>query len=309
VTEIVDPVVDATLATQLSEAGIEMADFREALRRDVTRTKLSEAVTAQYLAPGPQREVSEIYLSEDPNETLDGAVKVRHILYSPTDDPADAADLDEADPKWAAAKAEADATYARLQEDPALFDSIAREESDEGIAAVSGGKLGYYADDGQLDQAFADAAFAPGLEPGDLLAPVRSSFGWHVIQFMHGPTDAEWVETLRSQIKDGTITFAEAARDNSDNPEAAEGGRLGWIGKGQLDEEREAAIFAAPVGSPSEALVIEGDGIHVYLVEREETREPDAAQREVIESSAFSRWYATEKDNAVITREALATGV
>ena len=307
VTDIVEPVTDATLASQLDEAGISMADFREALRRDVTRTKLNEAVVAQYLAPSPQREVSEIFLQEDPNETLDGAIKVRHILYSPNDDPEGAQTLAADDPAWATAKADADAAYAKLQADPSLFDATARAESDEG-AEATGGKLGYYADDGTLDQGFADAIFEPGLTPGQLLAPVKSSFGYHVIQVMHGPTDLEWAATLRSQIDDGSLDFADAARDNSDGAEGATGGQLGWIGKGQLDEDREAAIFAAPIGTTSDAQVVTGDGIHIYLVGDEETREPDAEQKAVLENSAFSRWYSEQKAAAEISRDESVTG-
>ena len=52
VTEIVAPVEDATLASQVSDAGIGMDDFRAALRRDVTRTKLNDAILAPYLAAG-----------------------------------------------------------------------------------------------------------------------------------------------------------------------------------------------------------------------------------------------------------------
>ena len=50
-----------------------------------------------------------------------------------------------------------------------------------------------------IDQAFADAIFAPGLQPGQLLEPVKSAFGWHVIQVMHGPTDLEWADTLKTE--------------------------------------------------------------------------------------------------------------
>jgi parvulin-like peptidyl-prolyl isomerase len=309
VTEIVPPTVDGTLAAQVEEYGIEPADFRAALGRDVTRTKLNDAIVAQYLAPAPQREVSEIFLQEDPNETMDGAIRVRHILYSPNDDPEGAQTLDEADPAWAEAKADADAAYARLQADPDLFDSIARAESDEGAARTTGGKLGYYADDGSLDEGFADAIFAPGLQPGQLLAPARSSFGWHVIQVMRYPPDLEWAATLRSQIDDGQLSFADAARDNSDTADAADGGRLGWVGRGQLDEEREAAIFAAPIGRTSDALVVDGQGISIFLVSREETREPDAEQRRQIENTAFSIWYSKQKADAEISREALDTGI
>ena len=97
---------------------------------------------------------------------------------------------------------------------------------------------------------------------------------------MHYPTDAEWADKLKTDIDAGTLSFADAARDNSDNAEAAEGGDIGWIGKGQLDEAKEAAIFAAPDRQGQRpAHVVPDEGIYLFLVDKEETREPDAEQR------------------------------
>jgi len=308
VSEIVAPVVDATLESQLATEGIELGDFREALRRDVTRTKLDEAVLAQYLAPGPQREVSEIFMQESASETLEGAMKVRHILYSPKDDAQGAAEVPQDDPSWTEAELAARAAYDKLKVDIDQFDALARAESDEGLAQTSGGKLPYLAPEDAIDEAFADAIFAPGLVPGQLLEPVKSSFGWHVIQIMHGPTDLDWANKLMADIEAGTLTFAEAARDNSDKAEAAEGGERGWIGKGQLTKEIEDAIFAAPIGEVSEPLVVEGDGLYLFLVTDEETREPDAEQRAALESSAFPVWYSGKKEGFTVTRDSGIAG-
>ncbi len=308
VTEIVPPAEDTTFAQQVSEAGVSMDAFREAVRRDVTRTKLNDAIVAQYLVPGPQRDVSELFVQDSANESGDGAVRVRHILYSPNGDPQGALDLPQDDPAWDTAKAEADATYEKLQADPGLFDSIARAESDDTSAAINGGKLGYVANDGAMVQAFADAIFQPDLQPGQLLEPVRTEYGWHVIQIMHYPTDQEWVAGLKSRIEAGELTFAEAARDNSDLAEAADGGDIGWVGKGQLDETREQAIFAAPIGEVSDPLEVPGEGIYLFFVRSEEVREPDAAQKAALETTAFSTWYAKQKAAAEITRDAQITG-
>lgn len=305
VTEIVAPVVDRTLESQITGEGIEMADFRAALRRDVTRTKLDEAVLATFLAPGPQRQVAEIFMQTSMSEALDGAVRTRHILYSPNGDPQGAGEVPADDPAWSAAELKARATYDKLRSDITQFDAIARAESDEGQAVTSGGKLPYFAPEGeeQLDEAFGKAIWAPGLQPGQLLEPVRSAFGWHVIQIMHGPTDLEWANKLKADIAAGTLTFADAARDNSDKEEAAKGGDRGWIGKGQLTEELEKAIFAAPIGMVSEPLVVTGDGVYLFLVSKEETREPDAEQKEALETSAFPIWYSQRKAEFTITRD------
>jgi parvulin-like peptidyl-prolyl isomerase len=307
VSEIVAPVVDATLQAQVQGEGIKPEDFRAALRRDVTRTKLSDAVLAQYLAPGPQRKVAEIFMQASEDESAEGAIKVRHILYSPNGDPSAAADVAETDPAWAAAESKARAAYERLKIDPTKFDSIARAESDEDQAATSGGKLPYFGPESGVDEAFANAIFAPGLVPGQLLEPVRSAFGWHVIQVMHGPTDAEWADKLTADINAGSLSFADAARDNSDNAEAAQGGDIGWVAKGQLEQQKEDAIFAAPIGKVSAPLVIPGtsagDGIYLFYVSDEQTREPDAEQKAALENSAFSIWYSKHKGDFEVTRD------
>jgi parvulin-like peptidyl-prolyl isomerase len=307
VTDVVAPVVDATYQSQLADAGIALADYREAVRRDVLRTKLSDAIVAGYLAAGPQRRVSEIWQQEGQSESGDGAVKVRHILYSPNDDPATASEVAADDPAWAAAEAAARATYDKLKADPSQFDAIARAESDEAAAKTTGGKLPYFSNEDAVDPAFASAIHKPGLQPGQLLEPVKSVFGWHVIQVMHFPTDVEWANTLKQQIDAGTLTFADAARDNSDKDDAVKGGDMGWIAKGQLDPELEQAIFAAPVGKVSEPLKIDGDGVYLFLVSEEQTREPDATQKAALETSAFSTWYSGQKDGFQITRDPAIT--
>src|SRR3954447_6629148 len=304
VSEIVAPVVDATLATQVSDNGIKIDDFREALRRDVVRSKLSDAVLATYLAPGPQREVAEIFMQTSTSESAEGATKPRHILYSPNGDPQKASTVAKTDPAWKDAETKARATYARLQANPDLFDSIARAESDEDQAKTTGGKLPYFSPADGIDEAFAKAIFAPGLEPGQLLAPVESSFGWHVIQVMHGPTDLEWATKLRDDVNSGKLPFATAARDNSDNAEAEKGGDIGWVAKGQVTPEKEAAIFAAPIGKASDPLVVPDEGTYLFFVSQEETRAPDAEQKAALENSVFSIWYSKQKQDFQITRDA-----
>jgi parvulin-like peptidyl-prolyl isomerase len=307
VSEVVAPVVDATLASQVQDEGIKIEDFRAALRRDVTRSKLSDAILAQYLAPGPQRQVAEIFMRTSTSENVEGAIKVRHILYSPNGDPSAAGQVAKTDPAWKAAEDKARATWTKLTADPSQFDAIARAESDEDAAATSGGKLPYFSPEDNIDKAFADAIFAPGLKPGQLLEPVQSEFGWHVIQVMHGPTDVEWANKLKADIDAGKLTFADAARDNSDNAEAAQGGDIGWVAKGEKTEEVEKAIFAAPIGKVSDPLVIPDEGTCLFLVSKEETRAPDADQKATLEASAFSIWYSKQKAGFEITRDPAIT--
>jgi peptidyl-prolyl cis-trans isomerase C len=77
------------------------------------------------------------------------------------------------------AKAKAEEIIARIKagED---FAKLAQSESDDVGTGARGGDLGYFSA-GQMVQPFEQAAFA--MQPGELSAqPVKTQFGWHIIQ-------------------------------------------------------------------------------------------------------------------------------
>ena len=311
-TEIVAESVDPDYQAKITADGIDLAKYRAVVAADVTRQKLEEKVVADASKPAPQRRVAELYIRDSGAAATDGAVKTRHILYSPKDDAQGAADLPETDPAWAAAKAEAEATYAKLKADPSLFDSIARTQSDEAGAigpTGTGGKLPYFDKDSDLPQAeaFKAAILKEGLKPGDLLEPVKSSFGWHVIQKMYGPTDSQQMEALKVKA-DAGADFSVLARDYSDAPDASRGGDIGWLAKGQFDELATAAIFAAEVGKTSAVVSVPKDGLYLFKVSDEQIRTPVGRQLEAIKAKAFDAWYTAKKDAATIVRDESVVG-
>jgi len=296
VTEIAATNVDGTFEAQIENFGIGQPIYRDAVRVDLVRQALEDKVVADISKPGVQRRVAEIWIAEpSPNPPAEGAVKTRHILYSPADDPAGAANLDDDDPAWDEAEEEARTAYDKLRADIAQFDALARAESDEGGAGQSGGKLPYFDPESSIDPAFADAIFEEGLEAGDLLEPVRSGFGWHVIQILYYPPDMDQAEALKEQLDDGA-DFAQAARDYSESDTATDGGIVGWIARGQLGLAQEAAVFLPAIGDVADPIEVDGDGIYLYRVLDEETRTPEGEQLEILRSSAFSTWYAEKKE-------------
>jgi hypothetical protein len=123
--------------------------------------------------------------SEPPIRTI----RAGHILVSPGHDPAGAMDLDAEDPGWAVAEAEASeiAEELRAIDDPdarsARFAALARDRSDDRSSGAVGGDLGTFSRDMMVPE-FADPLFeAVDPAPGDVLGPVRSDFGWHVILY------------------------------------------------------------------------------------------------------------------------------
>lgn len=95
-------------------------------------------------------------------------VTVRHILYKADGTPA----------SDAAARAKADSAVKRLK-GGADFAALAKAESEDPGSKDSGGELGAVSR-GRMVQEFEDAAF--GATQGDIVGPVKSPFGFHVIQ-------------------------------------------------------------------------------------------------------------------------------
>ena len=103
--------------------------------------------------------------------------KVSHILFALNDDEA-------------AAKAKAEAAKARLDagED---FAEVAKELSEDTFSGENGGDLDYI-EKGVMDPAFDEVAFQ--LAAGDVSAPVKSAFGYHLIKVTE--VEARQVKTL-----------------------------------------------------------------------------------------------------------------
>jgi parvulin-like peptidyl-prolyl isomerase len=306
VTEITPASVDQAFSVKVQDAGVSTADYRAATRAEVVTSKLTDKVVADLSKPGPQRHVLQIYLPD--SQATPQSVKVREILFSPNHDPAGAKSLAQTDPAWQAAKDAAFAAYHDLQLDPGKFDLYARTKSDDSGTKDLGGKMPYADRTTPLDPAFGDAIFAPGLRQFEILPPVKSVFGWHVIQFMHafGTGDEAWLADLKTRAAAG-IDFGQLARDNGEGPEAKDGGDIGWVVKGQLDPQKEDAIFSTQVGSVSDPITIQNDGVYLFKVLAEETRTPDADQIQTFKTSGFATWYQQQKSGATITRDAAST--
>ncbi len=305
VTEIVAEAVDEAYQAKLTNDKIELDKYRIVLLADVIHQKLEDKIVADVTKPGPQRQVQQIYVAEAGPALGADAIKTRHILYSPKDDPSAASTVPEDDPSWKTAEDEARAAHAALVTDPAQFDSMAREQSDEVSATGptgSGGKLPYFDSASGLDEAFKAAIVVPGLKAGDILDPVKSAFGWHVIQVMYLPPDLDHLNALKALADDGA-DFAALARDNSEAESAGAGGDLGWIARGQLAESTIDAIFAAPIGRTSAVVTVEGDGLYLFKVIAEEVRTPEGSQLEELRASAFSDWYEAKKSAVTIVRD------
>jgi parvulin-like peptidyl-prolyl isomerase len=309
VSEILPAQVDAAWDQKLADAKISQQSYRDAITSEVTRTVLGDKVVEIATASQAERKVQELYIkAADPAPGAD-AVKVRHILYSPKDSPEDASTLDAADPEWTKAQLGAQAAYDKLKADPSQFDAIARAESDEASAKGadgSGGKLPPVDAASQFIQEFKDAVLKPDLQPGQVLPPFKTEFGWHVVQVMYRGSDADEIAKLRDQAVAGT-DFAQLVRDYSDGPKQTTSGDIGWVRLGTLDDRLTAVILATPKGQLTPVINVKDDGVYVFKVTDERNAAPDKDEAAKIKSDAFSNWYNGKKAEAKITRDLLGT--
>lgn len=195
--------------------------MRDGLREQVIRTKVGEALVPQ--APA----------GDDENPS---AIQVRHILLQvpkpspsptpeateeagetataepeatatavPTPEPTPSAE--ELERQFTERKAEADEIYQQLIANPDSFQDVAREKSEDPGSAASGGELDAFDRDGNvvgqqgqtLVKPFVDAAWA--LKTNEISQPVRTDFGWHIIQRV--PEDPQQrLDRLRNEALD-----------------------------------------------------------------------------------------------------------
>jgi parvulin-like peptidyl-prolyl isomerase len=188
--------IDAVLAeseikVEPKEIDAELAQFKERLpneeafqsflkRRGLTEAKMKENIKKdlqlramlkeKYDFEVSEKEAKEFYDANEKRFTHDAQVHARHILIKV------AKDADEATVADAKKRAEAIAEEAKK---PGVdFEALAKEKS-EGPAGKRGGDLGYFTKE-RMVPAFSKAAFS--MEPGEISDPVKSSFGFHIIQ-------------------------------------------------------------------------------------------------------------------------------
>lgn len=96
---------------------------------------------------------------------------------------------------WAPTQTAAESLYARLQAG-ASFEELAAEVFQDSVLAHSGGDVGWFSFD-DMDPAFEDVAFR--LKPGEIAPPVRTAYGYSIIQVIDRFTKPILTETELAQ--------------------------------------------------------------------------------------------------------------
>jgi peptidyl-prolyl cis-trans isomerase SurA len=283
------------LRQRLREDGLDINLLRNNLRDEILLQRIREREVE------PRVRITETELDafireqrDAPNSEME--INIAQILVAVPDN------ATEAQIAPLAAKAQRAFERAKAGED---FAALARELSDAPDRA-NGGQLGLRIAD-RVPTLFLEAT--QNTPAGGLSGPVRSGAGFHVLKVIEkrqlglgnltvpqtrarhillrtGPqlTESaarERLVELRKRITAG-LDFATAAKDNSQDGSAREGGDLGWAVPGQFVPEFEEVMNSLTLGQVSEPFV---SRFGVHLIQVQERRERKMSEREQREAA------------------------
>jgi parvulin-like peptidyl-prolyl isomerase len=283
------------LGEALERQGIDDATYRSYLREELLTESFSTHFADEVaVSPAAQQRVAQIFIANVEGDPIPQE-RARHVLVQPDPELEDQAEA--SDEQWDAALEEAEEVRELLSEpDPDWFE-VAEEHSDDTGSGARGGDLGWYdPESSPYVEEFADALAE--LEIGELSEPVRTDFGYHIIEkTAERESPQAQAAELVEQLREDPASFAEVATTISeDSATAREGGEIGWVARWQLDRTAEDAIFdlteVDEISDPIEDLTT---GITIYqLLETSESREIEDDRLEEIQSTGFTRWLDEE---------------
>jgi len=159
---------EEAFAGQLAEGGVTERDLREQYRQEFRKDFLRQRM---YTSLNQQVEVSfkdvQDYKARYKDE-LPPLLSISHLLVA----------IEASDDRAAEVRAQANAIIDRLKKGED-FAALAQQYSSDAGSREDGGDLGYFPR-GRMVPAFEEAAFT--LRPGEVSAPVRTKFGYHIIK-------------------------------------------------------------------------------------------------------------------------------
>ena len=281
---------EGPLLTLLRDNDISDEEYRDYVRSDILTDAYREHFeTEVVVTPAPQRRVAQIVLGPVSGTPVPQE-RARHVLVQPDPELTDQAEA--TDEQWDAALAEANEVHELVSAEGADWNAIAEEHSDDTGSGANGGDLGWSDPENSPYVPEFTAALAE-LEVGEISEPVRSEFGYHVIQKTdeRESPQAQAAE-IHEELERDPDAFADLAMQHSeDTATAADGGELGWVARYQLSRAQEEAVFGlSEVGDISD--VVDGpEGTVIYrLLEISESEEIDDERMEQIRADGFERW-------------------
>ncbi|MBS1516669.1 MAG: peptidylprolyl isomerase [Bacteroidetes bacterium] len=165
------------------------------------------------------------------------------------------------------------------------FSELARRNSQDSLSAIEGGDLGY-AKKGTFVKEFEDAVFS--LSPGEVSGVVETEFGYHIIKLNEKQGDKvksqhilirfpkfessdfetiNFLDELRTRIISGEITFEDAAKQYSQDPQAKKtGGYAGKVSAELLDSSTVEKLRLLSAGQITNPIRVGSDTQYGYEI-------------------------------------------
>ena len=292
---------DADFEKNANEASIDMGLYKRVAAERALEAALSSVITAELLVePVQQRDVSFVSIAAAQDGGMGEEVQVRHLLFSPNDDAQEAGRLEESDPAWAAAKADADAAFAAIQSGETLA-SLAAGSDDESSAAEGG--LLAWAIKGTFVPAFDDAVWADGLEQGDLLGPIKTEFGYHVIQFEGRRAGLMLrLEELAIELRNAGTGFDARAEEAKKDFAGLTVDQPGFVVRYAINPDLSKIVWGLGDGEVSSVVTL-GEQLAIIRVNAIENRPFTEPQRTSVNVSGFLIWLDGYRGAAKISIE------
>lgn len=309
----------AGLRSHFRQQGVSVEQLRTDVREQLTISRLRQRAVGSEVEVSNQ-EVEELLARAERNSEEQREYRVRHILIGL---PSDASTEAVSDARQQAQTAVGDL------DGGADFADLASQVSD-GPRALSGGDLGWRQLN-ELPELFADAL--RGTAPGDVVGPLRSPNGFHVLkvadrrggsstdqtvtqarvrhillQEEDGEAARERLSELRRQLQEGA-DFTDFAQAHSDHQASApKGGDLGWVSPGDLPSVMHEVIRNLPSDAISEPFQSPMGWHLVQVRERREQRDAEQQRRAQARQTLYQRkleeesqrWLQQLRDGAYV---------
>ena len=282
------------LTDLLKSSGVTDQQYRAFIHEEVLRTKFSDYFSNVVMIPyQPQREIAQIFIKAEQGTPVPEQ-RVRHFLAQPLPGEQDQSKATAA--QWAAALARAQAFRAEAVKPGADWSTLAAT-SDDTSSGANGGDLGWYDPvTSPFVQEFKNAIAR--LVVGEVSQPVKTQFGYHVIEITEERTSAaDQATKLVATLRSDPSHFAESAKvESEDQSTASKGGEFGWVIPFQFDEPVNSAIFALTKPNQISDPVTTSTGIWIFkLLDTAPVRYVPKTQLDQVRSAGFSRWLQARR--------------